>query len=82
MEIQHFGCIGHSLHLIVGPLFVEKKNKESEDETVLDDTVDYDEEELLTTLEDFDDVYKSKVKHVAKVVGNFRKVVKYICSPQ
>ena len=23
--IPHFGCIGHTLHLIVGPLFVHKK---------------------------------------------------------
>ena len=43
-----------------------------------DDTVDYDEEELLNSLEGFDDVYKAKVKHVAKVVGDFRKVTKYI----
>ena len=27
MMINHFGCIGHSLHLLVGPFLIEKKEK-------------------------------------------------------
>ena len=29
-EIPHFPCVGHCLHLIVGPLLVEGKNKTSD----------------------------------------------------
>ena len=25
--ISHFACVGHSLHLVVGPLFVKKRKK-------------------------------------------------------
>jgi hypothetical protein len=44
-----------------------------------DDSVDYDEDELLDTLNAFsNEIYRSEVRHVGKVVGNFRHVAKYI----
>ena len=56
--IEHFGCIGHTLHLIVGPLFIETRTSRdaeqtlnaTSDENLLDDTVDYGEDELVDTL--------------------------------
>ena len=63
-EVPHFGCIGHTLHIIVGPLFVQKRGKCLEsntniDESILDnkyldDTVDYNEDELFDAVNDFD----------------------------
>ena len=47
-------------------------------EEFLDDIVDYDDGELEEALNNFDKNYKARVKHVAKVVGNFRKVAKCI----
>ena len=87
--IESFGCIGHTLHLIVGPLFVQKKNSTDEestsdncediDDNLLDDIVDYDEEELVDVLNNFtDENYKESVKKLNKVVTDFRKVAKYI----
>jgi hypothetical protein len=58
--IPHFGCIGHTLHLIVGPLFVQNSHESMEiitdtDESTLDDEclndiADYNEDELLITM--------------------------------
>ena len=88
-QIPHFGCIGHTLHLIVGPLFVDKnstndnKTDKSTNETTLEeeflgDIVDYDDGELEEVSNNFEENYKVRVKHIAKVVGNFRKVAKFI----
>ena len=56
-EIPHFSCIGHNLHLIVGPLFVQKRgrgtsiNDDNDNcNEQLDDIVDYDEEELIEAI--------------------------------
>ena len=88
-QIPHFGYIGHTLHLIVGPLFFCKNNtddnktnkstnKTTLEEEFLDDIVDYDDGKLEEVLNNFDENYQVRVKHAAKVVGNFRKVAKYI----
>ena len=87
--INSFGCIGHTLHLIVGPLFLQKKNSTNEestcdncediDDNLLDNVVDYDEEELVDIFNNFTDKkYKESVKKLNKVVTDFRKVAKYI----
>jgi len=45
----------------------------------LDDTVDYDEEELVEAINESNNTdYKSSVEHVSRVVGCFRTVTKYI----
>jgi hypothetical protein len=96
---KHFGCIGHTFHLILGPLFVEKRlasnddtkdndngteyfredGDDDDDVSRNDDSVDYDEDELLDTLNAFsDEICRSEVRHVGKVVGNFRHVAKYV----
>jgi zinc finger BED domain-containing protein 1 (E3 SUMO-protein ligase ZBED1) len=81
--VKHFGCIRHTLHLMVGPLFVKKHDgTESStdidgstlDEECLDDIVDYNELDLIDAGKDFDTQYANAVKHVSKVVANFRKL--------
>jgi hypothetical protein len=79
LGIKSFGCIGHTLHLIVGPLFIQKNSSTNEDEDLLDDTVDYDDEELADVLSNFtDERYKENVKKLNKVVTDFRNIAKYI----
>jgi hypothetical protein len=86
--ISHFGCIGHSLHLIVGPLFVQRHSNSTEvnseteesilDDECLDDIVDYDEDELLEAIVDTYVLYQENLKNVNKIVERFRKVINYI----
>lgn len=33
MKIDHFGCIAHGLHLVVGPFLLEKKKKKKDEQT-------------------------------------------------
>jgi hypothetical protein len=98
-NIKHFGCIGHTFYLILGPLFVEKRSASNDDTKDNDNgteyfredgdddndvsqndySVDYDEDELLDTCNAFsNEIYRSEVRHVGKVVCNFRHVVKYV----
>jgi hypothetical protein len=81
--VSHFGCVGHTLHLIVGPLFVHKNydlavitndadadadaEEDILDEDCLDDIIDYGEDELLDAMEEFECQYKRKVKVLSKV---------------
>ena len=45
----------------------------------LDDTVDYDEEELVEAINECNNTdYKSSVEHVSRVVGCFQTITKYI----
>ena len=45
----------------------------------LDDTMDYDEEELVEAINESKNTdYKSSVEHVSRVVGCFQTVTKYI----
>jgi len=60
--IENFGCIGHSLHLIVGPLFAQKNQGANNDGDgddgnveILDDTVDYDRDEVIEILDTYTD---------------------------
>jgi hypothetical protein len=86
--ITHFGCIGHTLHLIVGALFVQKRgtgtgtiindndNGNAGGDEQLDDIVNYDEEELFEAIhESNNENYKCRIK-CSKVVGHFRTVTK------
>jgi len=62
--IESFGCIDHSLHLIVGPLFAQKNQGANNDGDgdvddgnveILGDTVDYDRDEVIEILDTFTD---------------------------
>ena len=72
--IKSFGCIGHSIHLVVGPFLVEKKESRSSsvpnEEDEIDDVAEYEIEEDCSV----DD----KVKEVRKLVSRVRKIVKFI----
>ena len=83
-EIQHFGCIGHCLHLIVGPLFIGRNSNDDEAEidsnVVEDDIIDYDMQEII-------DISQRRVQSEAAIatkivftVTKLRKIVKYIRS--
>lgn len=78
--IESFGCIGHSLHLIVGPLFVQKNHGSNDNNVeVLDDVVDYDNDEVIELLDTFtNENYKQNVTYLNKIVSNFRQIPKYI----
>lgn len=39
-QVKHFGCIGHTLHLIVGSLFVQRKSSSNDDTNADDDNDD------------------------------------------
>jgi len=85
--IQHFGCIGHCLHLIVGPLFIGRdSNNNDEAESLIDSNVvedgivDYDMEEII-------EISQSRVQSesliatkIVFVVTKLRKITKYIRS--
>ena len=79
-DVESFGCIGHSLHLIVGPLFVPKNNGSNDNnEEILDDVVDYDNDEVIELLDAFtNESYKRNFTYLNKVVSNFRQIAKYI----
>ena len=78
--IESFGCIGRSLHLIVGPLFVQKNHGSNDNnEEVLDDVVDYDNDEVIELLDTFtNENYERNVTYLNKVVSNFRQIAKFI----
>jgi hypothetical protein len=75
--IPHFGCIGHTLHLIVGPLFVQNSHESMEiitdtdectlDDECLNDIADYNEDELLIAVNNFDTRYREKVQHIKRI---------------
>jgi hypothetical protein len=85
-EIPHFGCIGHTLHLIVSPLFVQKRgtgtsiNDDNNNcNEQLDDIVDYDEEDLIEAINKLNNEnYKSSIKSVSQVIACFQTVTKSI----
>ena len=85
--IQHFGCIGHCLHLIVGPLFIKRdsnNNDEAEsfiDSSVVeDDIVDYDTEEILEISQSRVQSEAAIATKIVFVVTKLRKITKYIRS--
>jgi hypothetical protein len=85
-EIPHFGCIGHTLHLVVGPLFVQKRgigtsiNDDNNNfNEHLYDIVDYDEEEWIEAINKWNNENcKSNIQSVSQVVACFQTVTKYI----
>jgi hypothetical protein len=82
----HFPCVGHCLHLIVGPLLVEKKKKpllimidggkESIDDTEIIEDVDATDD----VFEDPDEIWSSQecLTRVRSVVDDFRKATVFL----
>jgi len=69
-EIPHFSCVGHSLHLVVGPLLVQKKKSKQPDNE--------EAEEVEDIFDDDDESWSRSdaLEHVRNVVGDFRKATK------
>lgn len=67
-KISHFPCIGHSLHLVVGPFLVEKKKQGTKAEIKEDD--EENKEELDTYTDDFTDAYNND-----KALARVQKIV-------
>jgi hypothetical protein len=89
MQINHFGCIGHGLHLVVGPFLLKKKKKNEMDlmDLVADEPAsgdgDDDEEDNddIAEYQDVDEQVPTPDEIVATVcetVSNFRTVAKYV----
>jgi hypothetical protein len=93
LNIPHFGCIGHSLHLVAGPFLLVKKSKgnQKEDEDVEQNGEKNEEEDVeengdnenddvaeFELLNDEDDISEEIVDRVCKIVSKFRKVAMYI----
>jgi hypothetical protein len=56
LKIRHFGCIGHSIHLVLGPFFIEKpKEMTGTNEYFHSVVVDEDDIEEIYTEDDNDD---------------------------
>jgi len=70
-EVPHFSCVGHSLHLVVGPLLVQKKKRAQPDNEETEDVED--------NFDDDDESWsRSEVlEHVRNVVDDFRKATKF-----
>ena len=78
-KAPHFGCIGHSLHLVVGPLLLEKsKKRRNEEEFVKENEEDDDIEEYELLDEEDDYILEEVVNQVHHIVSKFRKFSKYI----
>jgi uncharacterized lipoprotein YehR (DUF1307 family) len=83
--IPHFGCIGHSLHLVVGPLFVLTRDTQTNEvvntnDDDMDVTIDYDDDEVINqVVDDTIDYDEDEVRdQVEKLEIHAKKVVKYI----
>lgn len=85
--IPHFGCIGHCLHLIVGPFLLETKSVEATTDqqfagSSMADSNDIDEEDDSTADYDDDDEERisnaDAVRKVSAIVNEFRRYAKSI----
>ena len=79
-KIPHFPCIGHSLHLLVGPFLLEKKNNRIASEEIQEDDVENEEGHYDAYTDEFTDTYSDAeaIARVRKIVAKIRKTTKYI----
>ena len=83
MEIRHFPCIGHSLHLVVGPFLVVPKNKSKEDsldEEQFGDNEQEDDNEDDCFIDSFDKALTDDVlvSDIRKFVQDMQKLTVFI----
>ena len=84
--IDHFPCIGHSLHLVVGPFLLEKKKTtlSSEDDDEQDEANDECTTDDLFSDDFFGDDFSTMlnedemIERVRKIVAKIRKMTRYI----
>ena len=57
-KISRFGCIQHSLHLVVGPLFVLTRNTKTDEvvdtldiDNEIDSVIEYDQDDVINHVE-------------------------------
>ena len=82
--VPHFPCIGHSLHLVVGPFLLEKKKTTRDEE--IEKEVDHDDDpseddpnEDDPYSDDFGVAYdNNSLENVRKIVFKLRTIVRYI----
>jgi hypothetical protein len=86
MQIKHFGCIGHGLHLVVGPFLLPRKQKtEISPESGVDEpcSSDVDEDELSDVAE-YQDLDEDEgdtdaiIVSTCEIVSKFRTMAKYV----
>ena len=86
LEIRHFGCVGHSIHLVIGPFVLEtKQSKSVEDADAIeegsidavdgetDDVADYEIDEVTLNR-----TSTNTVISMQQVVSKVRTIAKYI----
>jgi len=81
MGVRHFGCIGHSLHLVIGPFLIKNKNQNTEENMVDDDDGGEDEdddEDIAEFTITEEDMSEEIVNRVLKIVAKFRNIAKYV----
>jgi hypothetical protein len=88
MQIKHFGCIGHGLHLVIGPFLLEKKKRKSEMDldagepasgaADIDDDSDDSDIAEYQFLDDEEPTPDEIVATVCETVTKFRTVAKYV----
>jgi hypothetical protein len=84
--IPHFPCVGHCLHLIVGPLLVEEKKKpllimiDSDKESIDDTEMNEDVDATDDAFEDPVEIWSSQecLARVCSVVDDFRKAAVFL----
>lgn len=79
--IHSFGCIGHSLHLVVGPFLIEKHNKkqdDNEDDRNTEDDDDIAEYNKSAQEDEIDSNSNEYVAEIRKLVSRVCAIVKFI----
>jgi len=79
-KIPHFPCIGHSLHLLVGPFLLEKKSNRIASEEIQEEDVENEEDHCDAYTDEFTDTYNDAeaIARVRKIVAKIRRTTKYI----
>lgn len=80
LKAPHFGCIGHSLHLVVGPFLLEKHAATNTIETeFVDENAANDDDDDAVGYDFIENENSAEiVNRVCTIVSKFRKVAKYI----
>ena len=79
LKVRHFGCIGHSLHLVIGPFLIENKKKNTEEVVIEDDDSGDDDDDDVAEFElTEEETSEEIVNRVRKLTSKFRSIAKYV----
>ena len=81
LNLDSFGCNGHSLHLVVRPFLTESKKPEDSNENVVHDVYFTDDDSDVDVFDDedsFEDNSEEIVIRVRRFVLKFRNLAKYV----